>query len=178
MGVYDCTYPCSISFWILFIGMKDMDIKESNDAQEYTGKEEDKMTPEKFSVYFMLISVVVFSIGWIVSAIRRTVKRKKILREGNEVMATLKEEDGTRGRWVYYEYKVRGKTYLAKTRRDFIRENNDVEMILYEDDCPDKYIFKYGIYERRSLSIKYTLELLWIVCGMLVIWAVADRYMG
>ena len=85
------------------------------------------MTPEKFSVYFMLISVVVFSIGWIVSAIRRTVKRKKILREGNEVMATLKEEDGTRGRWVYYEYKVRGKTYLAKTRRDFIRENNDVE---------------------------------------------------
>ena len=93
-------------------------------------------------------------------------------------MATLKEEDGTRGRWVYYEYKVRGKTYLAKTRRDFIRENNDVEMILYEDDCPDKYIFKYGIYERRSLSIKYTLELLWIVCGMLVIWAVADRYMG
>ena len=136
------------------------------------------MTPEKFSVYFMLISVVVFSIGWIVSAIRRTLKRKKIVREGNEVMATLKEEDGTRGRWVYYEYKVRGKTYLAKTRRDFIRENNDVEMILYEDDCPDKYIFKYGIYERRSLSIKYTLELLWIVCGMLVIWAVADRYMG
>ena len=35
------------------------------------------MTPEKFSVYFMLISVVVFSIEWIVSAIRRTVKRKK-----------------------------------------------------------------------------------------------------
>ena len=49
-------------------------------------------------------------------------------------MATLKEEDGIRGRWVYYEYKVRGKTYLASTRRDFIRENNDVEMILYEDD--------------------------------------------
>ena len=42
-------------------------------------------------------------------------------------MATLKEEDGIRGRWVYYEYKVRGKTYLARTRRDFIRENNDVE---------------------------------------------------
>lgn len=54
------------------------------------------MTPEKLSVYFMLISVVVFSIEWIVSAIRRTVKRKKILREGNEVLATLKEEDGNK----------------------------------------------------------------------------------
>ena len=35
------------------------------------------MAPEKLSVYFMLISVVVFSIEWIVSAIRRPVKRKK-----------------------------------------------------------------------------------------------------
>ena len=53
------------------------------------------MTPEKFSVYFMLISVVVFSIEWIVSAIRRTVKRKKILREGNEVKRkTVQEADG------------------------------------------------------------------------------------
>ena len=60
------------------------------------------MTPEKLSVYFMLISVVVFSIEWIVSAIRRTVKRKKILREGNEVLATLKEEAGIIGRLVYY----------------------------------------------------------------------------
>ena len=79
MGVYDCTYPCSISFWILFIGMKDMDIKKRAMMPKNTQeKEEDKMTPEKFSVYFMLISVVVFSIGWIVSAIRRTVKRKNI----------------------------------------------------------------------------------------------------
>lgn len=134
------------------------------------------MTPKKISIYFMLISVVVFSIEGIARTIKRKVKRNRLLRNGTETVAILKDSENIKGKWAYYEYEARGKTYLAKTKRDFLRENNESDWIIYDNDCPEKYIFKYGYFhERNKLNIKYTLELIWVVYGMMMVWFIADK---